>query len=196
MNTKFVVSSTFLIMVVLIFYRQSVATVGNWVEANTDLEESASNYESFTKLSQVTVNYSLKKVAPSGLSSSDYPVNIRLVTPPNPSAKGAKKAAKSQKASRAGDKKKKHRRKESYSVYIYRVLKQVHPDTGGDFVEGDVHHELICERRASRLAHYNKRSTISSREIQTAVRLIRLGELAQHAVSEGTKAVNKFTSSK
>ncbi|KJH40628.1 core histone H2A/H2B/H3/H4 [Dictyocaulus viviparus] len=50
--------------------------------------------------------------------------------PPKPSAKGAKKAAKSQKVSRTGDKKKKHRRKESYSVYIYRVLKQVHPNTG------------------------------------------------------------------
>ena len=42
---------------------------------------------------------------------------------------------------------------------------------------------------ASRLAQYNKRQTISSREIQTAVRLILPGELAKHAVSEGTKAV-------
>ncbi len=42
---------------------------------------------------------------------------------------------------------------------------------------------------ASRLAHYNKRQTISSREIQTAVRLLLPGELAKHAVSEGTKAV-------
>lgn len=31
-------------------------------------------------------------------------------------------------------------------------------------------------------------------EIQTAVRLILPGELAKHAVSEGTKAVTKFTS--
>ncbi|KAJ8347611.1 hypothetical protein SKAU_G00262000 [Synaphobranchus kaupii] len=37
---------------------------------------------------------------------------------------------------------------------------------------------------ASRLAHYNKRSTITSREIQTAVRLLLPGELAKHAVSE------------
>uniref|UniRef100_A0A158P6J5 ULP_PROTEASE domain-containing protein n=1 Tax=Angiostrongylus cantonensis TaxID=6313 RepID=A0A158P6J5_ANGCA len=44
--------------------------------------------------------------------------------PPKPAAKGAKKAAKSQKASRTGNKKKKDRRKKSYSVYIYRVLKQ------------------------------------------------------------------------
>ena len=122
--------------------------------------------------------------------------------PPKPSAKGAKKAAKSQKTSRSGDKKKRKSRKESYSVYIYRVLKQVHPDTGvsskamsimNSFVN-DVFERIAAE--ASRLAHYNKRSTISSREIQTAVRLILPGELAKHAVSEGTKAVTKYTSSK
>uniref|UniRef100_A0A8C4RII4 Core Histone H2A/H2B/H3 domain-containing protein n=1 Tax=Erpetoichthys calabaricus TaxID=27687 RepID=A0A8C4RII4_ERPCA len=49
---------------------------------------------------------------------------------------------------------------------------------------------------ASRLAHYNKRSTISSREIRTAVRLLLPSELAKHAVSKDTKAVTKYTSSK
>lgn len=48
---------------------------------------------------------------------------------------------------------------------------------------------------ASKLAAYNKKSTISSREIQTSVRLILPGELAKHAVSEGTKAVTKYSSS-
>ncbi|CAJ0564543.1 unnamed protein product, partial [Mesorhabditis spiculigera] len=122
--------------------------------------------------------------------------------PPKPSAKGAKKAGKSQKVTRNPDKKRRKSRKESYSVYIYRVLKQVHPDTGvsskamsimNSFVN-DVFERIASE--ASRLAHYNKRSTISSREIQTAVRLILPGELAKHAVSEGTKAVTKYTSSK
>ena len=121
--------------------------------------------------------------------------------PPKVSAKGAKKAVKAQKP-RTGDKKKRNRRKESYSVYVYRVLKQVHPDTGisskamsimNSFVN-DVFERIAAE--ASRLAQYNKRSTISSREIQTAVRLILPGELAKHAVSEGTKAVTKYTSSK
>ncbi|KAH3772846.1 hypothetical protein DPMN_174193 [Dreissena polymorpha] len=50
--------------------------------------------------------------------------------------------------------------------------------------------------RLPALPHYNKRSTITSREIQTAVRLLLPGELAKHAVSEGTKAVTKYTSSK
>ena len=99
-------------------------------------------------------------------------------------------------------KKRRARRKESFSIYIYKVLKQVHPDTGisskamsimNSFVN-DIFERIASE--ASRLAHYNKRSTISSREIQTAVRLLLPGELAKHAVSEGTKAVTKYTSSK
>ena len=43
---------------------------------------------------------------------------------------------------------------------------------------------------------YNKKPTVGSREIQSAVRLLLPGELAKHAVSEGTKAVTKFTSSR
>ncbi|XP_032241030.1 late histone H2B.L4 [Nematostella vectensis] len=102
-----------------------------------------------------------------------------------------------------GDRKKRKRgRKESYAIYIYKVLKQVHPDTGisskamgimNSFVN-DIFERIAGE--ASRLAHYNKKSTITSREIQTAVRLLLPGELAKHAVSEGTKAVTKYTSSK
>ena len=124
--------------------------------------------------------------------------------PPKPASKGAKKGAASKaKASRAaGDKKRRRRRRESYSIYIYKVLKQVHPDTGvsskamsimNSFVN-DIFERIAVE--ASRLAHYNRRSTITSREIQTAVRLLLPGELAKHAVSEGTKAVTKYTSSK
>jgi hypothetical protein len=45
------------------------------------------------------------------------------------------------------------------------------------------------------LAAYSKKSTISSREIQTSVRLILPGELAKHAISEGTKSVTKVSSS-
>jgi len=44
------------------------------------------------------------------------------------------------------------------------------------------------------LAAYSKKSTISSREIQTAVRLILPGELSKHAISEGTKSVTKVRS--
>jgi histone H2B len=125
--------------------------------------------------------------------------------PPKVSKKGEKKAgkAKAAAASSSGAAKKHHKkRKESYSIYIFKVLKQVHPDTGvsskamsilNSFVN-DIFERIAGE--ASRLAKYNKKSTISSREIQTAVRLLLPGELAKHAVSEGTKAVTKYTGTK
>jgi len=123
--------------------------------------------------------------------------------PPKTSGKAAAKSGKATKSVTKGDKKKrKGKRKESYAIYIYKVLKQVHPDTGvsskamsimNSFVN-DLFERIAAE--ASKLAHYNKRSTITSREIQTAVRLLLPGELAKHAVSEGTKAVTKYTSSK
>jgi histone H2B len=47
---------------------------------------------------------------------------------------------------------------------------------------------------AIKLSRYNERATLTSKEIQTAVRLLLPGELAKHAVSEGTKAVTKYTS--
>src|SRR4051794_29185416 len=100
-----------------------------------------------------------------------------------------------------GTKRHAHRNYNSYSTFIYKVLKQVHPDTGisnkamaimNSFVN-DIFERIAQE--ANRLAHYNKRNTITSREIQTAVRLLLPGELAKHAVSEGTKAVTKYNQS-
>ena len=121
--------------------------------------------------------------------------------PPKVSGKAAKKAGKAQKNIVKGDKtKRRKKRTESYSTYIYKVLKQVHPDTGisskamtimNSFVN-DIFERIAGE--SSRLAKYNKRSTITSREIQTAVRLLLPGELAKHAVSVGSKAVTKYTS--
>ncbi|KAK1373686.1 hypothetical protein POM88_029879 [Heracleum sosnowskyi] len=92
----------------------------------------------------------------------------------SPAAEKKPKAGKKlpkESGSAAVDKKKKRVKKsvETYKIYIFK--------------------------EASKLARYNKKPTITSREIQTAVRLVLPGELAKHAVSEGTKAVTKFTSS-
>lgn len=122
-------------------------------------------------------------------------------TPAEKKPKAGKKLPKDGGAA-AGDKKKKRNKKnvETYKIYIFKVLKQVHPDIGisskamgimNSFIN-DIFEKLAAE--SSRLARYNKKPTITSREIQTAVRLVLPGELAKHAVSEGTKAVTKFTS--
>ena len=107
-----------------------------------------------------------------------------------PSTKKVKKETK--------DKKRRHTRHETFSVYIYKVLKQVHQDTGiskrsmaimNSFIN-DVFERIALE--ASKLVRYNKKHTLSAREIQSAVKLLLPGELAKHAIIEGAKAVNKI----
>ena len=129
------------------------------------------------------------------------PPTVATKAPATKKPAGKAPAKTAEKATKVGKTTKRKVRKETFNTYIYKVLKQVHPDTGvsnkamsimNSFVN-DIF-ERIAEE-ASRLAGYNKRSTISSREIQTAVRLILPGELAKHAVSEGTKAVTKYQSS-
>ena len=96
----------------------------------------------------------------------------------------------------------KTKRNESYKTFIYKVLKQVHPDTGISSKSMSIMNSFCNEMfeklaaEAARLARYNKKPTITSREIQTATRLLLPGELAKHAVSEGTKAVTKYTATK
>ena len=113
---------------------------------------------------------------------------------------GSKKAV--TKAQKKDGKKPKRSHRESYSMDVYKVLKQVYLDTSisskamgimNSFVN-DIFEGIAGE--AWHLAHYNKHSTVTSREIQTALRLLLPGGLGKHAVSEGTEAVTKYTSSK
>ena len=64
--------------------------------------------------------------------------------------------------------------KQSFSIYVYKVLKQVHPTTGisskamtimNSFIN-DISGRVTSE--ASRLAKFNKKPTVGFREIQTA----------------------------
>merc|ERR1711977_424592 len=90
------------------------------------------------------------------------------------------------------------RRNETYNIYIYKVLKQVHPNMGiskkamgilNSFVH-DTFEKIVTE--AGVLCKYGKKQTLSAREIQSACRLVLPGELSKHALSEGTKALTKY----
>ncbi|VAH73132.1 unnamed protein product [Triticum turgidum subsp. durum] len=121
-------------------------------------------------------------------------------TPAVKKLKAEKKVPTSKEGGEKKGKKKSKKSMETYKIYIFKVLKQVHPDIGisskamsimNSFIN-DIFEKLAGE--SAKLARYNKKPTITSREIQTSVRLVLPGELAKHAVSEGTKAVTKFTS--
>ena len=81
--------------------------------------------------------------------------------PPKTSGKAAKKSGKATKAVAKDGKKRKHKRKESYAIYIYKVLKQVHPDTGVSSKAMSIMNSLsnylfeCIAAEASKLAHYN-----------------------------------------
>ncbi|KAI0670334.1 hypothetical protein C8Q78DRAFT_1079309 [Trametes maxima] len=152
-------------------------------------------------VSSTRLNFSQMAPKPAS-SASKAPASTAQKAPVKAESKAKKTTSKSASSAADGDKKKRKKvRKETWSSYVYKVLKQVHPDTGisnkamailNSFVN-DIFERIATE--ASKLSTYSKKSTISSREIQTAVRLILPGELAKHAISEGTKSVTKFSSS-
>ena len=112
--------------------------------------------------------------------------------------KDLKVSAVNKAAARGDDRKHRRRRVETFSIYIYKVLKQVHPDIGISKKAMNIMNSFIHDTfdrigsEGSKLVRFNKRRTLSSREVQSAVKLILPGELARHAISEGTKAVTKY----
>ena len=112
----------------------------------------------------------------------------------------AKKAASAPKSAAKKGSKKSHRKpRRSWNVYINRSLKSINKAVGisgkamkivNSFVS-DVFDRVASE--AAHLVRVNKKRTLGSREIQTAVRLVLPAELAKHAMAEGTKAIAKVS---
>jgi len=102
-------------------------------------------------------------------------------------------------SARDAPKKKTKRRAERYGSYIYRVLKQVHPSLTISKQAMMVMESCVNDtfdriaQEASRLMALSRKDTMTTREVQSAVRLVFPGELSKHAVSEGCKAVMKFS---
>ena len=86
----------------------------------------------------------------------------------------------------------------NFKHYIYAILKQVHPDTGMSSLGMGALNSFVNAAGkkiadvAINLMRDNGRSVLSARDIQTSIRMMLPGELAKHAVSEGTKAVTKY----
>ena len=98
---------------------------------------------------------------------------------------------------------KKHtrRRKESFGIYIVKLLGTVHPGLkmssrsvrALDSFCVDMLEYLASE--AGRLAVFNKRSTLRIPEVKGACELLIPGELGKMAVKEGQKAADRFKAS-
>ncbi|XP_063898008.1 histone H2B-like [Helicoverpa armigera] len=96
-------------------------------------------------------------------------------------------------------KKMKKKNYQSFSIYLYKLLRAVAKENLGisrksmlimnNFVNDML--EKIAEE-AGRLVAHSKKTTMSSREIQAAVKLIIPGELSTHANIEAMKAISMY----
>ena len=92
----------------------------------------------------------------------------------------------------------KKKRHETFNLYIFKVLKQVHPDIGMskramNVMNGFVHDTFDrIATEAGNIVKYNKKATMDARAVQCACKLVLPGELSKHAETEANKAVNKY----
>lgn len=94
---------------------------------------------------------------------------------------------------------KRRRNEPSYGIYIHKVMKQVHPNlsissraiqqTNG-MIE-DLLGRLVSQ--SAKVAVTSKKSTLSAKHVQAATKMALPFELSKHAISEGTKAVSRFS---
>jgi histone H2B len=93
-----------------------------------------------------------------------------------------------------------HKKKnyQSFSIYIYKVLKSISNDIGISKKGMSVINSLVADMfdqvalEASKLVRYQKKKTLASSDIQTAVKLLLPQDLGNHAILEGNKALAKF----
>lgn len=96
--------------------------------------------------------------------------------------------------------KKRARGEPSYGSYIHRVMKKVHPDLSGSRAGIEITNAMVdylvktLAQNSVKVAGVAKKSTLSARHVQSACRMCFPGELANHAISEGSMALAKFTS--
>lgn len=87
---------------------------------------------------------------------------------------------------------------ENLNLYIYKVLKQVHPDMGLSKKAMNVLNSFmmdVFERLATEAANavkYTNKNTLDARAIECATRLCLPGEFAKHAQHEAQKALDKY----
>ena len=98
----------------------------------------------------------------------------------------------------AGGTTRRRRGEPTYASYIFKVHKQIHPTLGMSSkavaqVNGVLQDFLdrMIDMSTS-VASTDKKTTLAARHVQAATRLIMPSELAEHGISEATKAVAKF----
>ena len=77
-------------------------------------------------------------------------------------------------------------------------MKQIKPETGISKKAMELFCQIIADLferimdEGRKLTLFSKKSTLSSKEIETTIKLLFKGELAKHAINEGRQSIAKF----
>ena len=113
----------------------------------------------------------------------------------------AKKVAPARKPENKKEKKV-FRDEDNLRVYIFRVLKEVHPETGISKTAISTLNSIILEvyrnlaANARELCMKSDHKILTPQDIQTAIKIVFPGEICKHAINEGTRALTTFNSQK
>jgi histone H2B len=86
----------------------------------------------------------------------------------------------------------------TFTIYISRVKKQVHPDLGISkssmkIIESFIQDffERLCKESSTLMTNANNK-TLRANDVLTAINLVLPGELGKHAFNEAQKAINSY----
>ncbi len=93
------------------------------------------------------------------------------------------------------------KKNESFALYIYKVLKETSGNKDSKGINKramNIMNSLVFDvfdqisTQAAQLIRYTNKRTLTFKEIEACVKLLFPVDLAQHAIQEGRKAVEKF----
>ena len=91
------------------------------------------------------------------------------------------------------------RNEDNLKVYIFRVLKEIHPEVGISKSAMTSLNSIILEvyrNLAKNARELSNHQILKPTDVQTAIKIVFPGELCKHAVTEGVRALSAYLSHK
>lgn len=91
---------------------------------------------------------------------------------------------------------------EAFDSYIYKVIRNLHPDKGVSkkgmmvlsAITNDLFEKITIE--ATTLARYHNKQTLAANDVQAALRLLLPQDMTEHIIAEGMSAIEKYKKSR
>ena len=133
------------------------------------------------------------------------PVSKKKITSPKDGKKAVQKTVANKDENKVrvvGAKKPLFAKEKRFHSYLYKILKQVHPDLGISSESMNTINSAFLRlytevaNEAGSVSRKTNSQTLSALDVQTAAKIILPQELANHAINEGAQAIVKYQASR